>query len=245
MMTIQDIVKKRIMILDGAMGTMIQDYHLTEADFRGTRYKDKPGQMKGNNDMLNLTCPDVIREIHRKYLEAGADIIETNTFSSQRISQADYHLQDDCVEMVRVGTRLAREEADNFSTPEKPRFVAGSIGPTNKTCSLSPDVSNPAARAMTYDELYNAYCEQITPMVEEGADLLLIETIFDTLSAKCAIDAANKVMGEQGRKLPIMLSVTVSDLAGRTLSGQTLDAFLASVSEYDIFSVGLNCSFGA
>lgn len=245
MMTIQDIVKKRIMILDGAMGTMIQDYHLTEADFRGTRYKDKPGQMKGNNDMLNLTRPDVIREIHRKYLEAGADIIETNTFSSQRISQADYHLQDDCVEMVRVGTRMAREEADKFSTPEKPRFVAGSIGPTNKTCSLSPDVSNPAARDMTYDELYNAYCEQITPMVEEGADLLLIETIFDTLNAKCAIDAANKVMGEQGRKLPIMLSVTVSDLAGRTLSGQTLDAFLASVSEYDIFSVGLNCSFGA
>ena len=194
---------------------------------------------------IDKAVAKVVECIKAQSQEVGDDIIETNTFSSQRISQADYHLQDDCVEMVRVGTRMAREEADKFSTPEKPRFVAGSIGPTNKTCSLSPDVSNPAARDMTYDELYNAYCEQITPMVEEGADLLLIETIFDTLNAKCAIDAANKVMGEQGRKLPIMLSVTVSDLAGRTLSGQTLDAFLASVSEYDIFSVGLNCSFGA
>lgn len=244
-MTIQDIAKKRILILDGAMGTMIQDYHLTEEDFRGQRFLHLPGQMKGNNDVLNLTRPDVIREIHRKYLDAGADIIETNTFSSQRISQADYHLQEHCEEMVRIGTRMAREEADRFSTPDKPRFVAGSIGPTNKTCSISPDVSNPAARDMTYDDLCDAYCEQIRPMVEEGADLLLIETIFDTLNAKCAIGAANKVMEQLGRKVPIMLSVTVSDLAGRTLSGQTLDAFLASVSEYDIFSVGLNCSFGA
>lgn len=245
MTTIQDIIKQRILILDGAMGTMIQDYHLTEDDFRGERYRHLPGQMKGNNDMLSLTRPDVIREIHRRYLEAGADIIETNTFSSQRISQADYHLQADSAEMAREGARLAREEADRMSTPEWPRFVAGSVGPTNKTCSLSPDVSNPAAREMTYDELCDAYCEQIGALVEGGVDLVLIETIFDTLNAKCAIDAATRVMQRTGRHLPIMLSVTVSDLAGRTLSGQTLDAFLASVSEYDIFSVGLNCSFGA
>ncbi len=245
MKTIQDIVKERILILDGAMGTMIQGYHLTEQDFRGNRFADTPGQMKGNNDVLNLTRPDVIRDIHRRYLEAGADMIETNTFSSQRISQADYHLQADSAEMARMGARLAREEADKFSTEEKPRFVAGSVGPTNKTCSMSPDVSNPAARDLTYDDLFAAYCEQIFPLVDEGVDTILIETIFDTLNAKCAIDAANQVMRNAGRKVPIMLSVTVSDLAGRTLSGQTLDAFLATVSEYDIFSVGLNCSFGA
>ncbi len=245
MKTIHDVVRERILILDGAMGTMIQGYHLTEEDFRGDRYVDIPGQMKGNNDMLNLTRPDVIRDIHRRYLEAGADMIETNTFSSQRISQADYHLQADSAEMARIGARLAREEADKFSSEEKPRFVAGSVGPTNKTCSISPDVSDPAARDMTYDDLYNAYYEQIYPLIDEGVDAILIETIFDTLNAKCAIDASNKVMEDMGRRVPIMLSVTVSDLAGRTLSGQTLDAFLASVSEYDIFSVGLNCSFGA
>lgn len=245
MKSIQDIIRERILILDGAMGTMIQGYHLTEQDFRGKRYADMPGQMKGNNDVLNLTQPDVIRDIHRRYLEAGADLIETNTFSSQRISQADYHLQADSAEMARVGARLARMEADRYSTEEKPRFVAGSVGPTNKTCSMSPDVSNPAARDMTYDELYDAYYEQILPLVDEGVDTILIETIFDTLNAKCAIDASNQVMQDIHRKVPIMLSVTVSDLAGRTLSGQTLDAFLASVSEYDIFSVGLNCSFGA
>ena len=227
------------------MGTMIQGYHLTEQDFRGKRYADMPGQMKGNNDVLNLTRPDVIRDIHRRYLEAGADLIETNTFSSQRISQADYHLQADSAEMARIGARLARMEADRYSTEEKPRFVAGSVGPTNKTCSMSPDVSNPAVRDMTYDDLYGAYYEQILPLVDEGVDTILIETIFDTLNAKCAIDASNQVMQDIHRKVPIMLSVTVSDLAGRTLSGQTLDAFLASISEYDIFSVGLNCSFGA
>lgn len=245
MKTIRDIVKERILILDGAMGTMIQGYHLTEADFRGERYAGMPGQMKGNNDMLNLTRPDVIREIHRRYLVAGADIIETNTFSSQRISQADYHLQADSADMARAGARLACEEARKFTTEDRPRFVAGSVGPTNKTCSMSPDVSNPAARDLTYDELYEAYYEQILPLVEGGVDAILIETIFDTLNAKCAIDVSNKVMRDVGRQLPIMLSVTVSDLAGRTLSGQTLDAFLASVSEYDVFSVGLNCSFGA
>lgn len=245
MKSIQDIIRERILILDGAMGTMIQEYHLTEQDFRGKRYADMPGQMKGNNDVLNLTRPDVIRDIHRRYLEAGADLIETNTFSSQRISQADYHLQADSAEMARIGARLARMEADRYSTEEKPRFVAGSVGPTNKTCSMSPDVSNPAVRDMTYDDLYGAYYEQILPLVDEGVDTILIETIFDTLNAKCAIDASNQVMRDIHRKVPIMLSVTVSDLAGRTLSGQTLDAFLASISEYDIFSVGLNCSFGA
>lgn len=242
---IEDIVRERIMILDGAMGTMVQGYGLTEADFRGERFKDAPGQMKGNNDMLCLTRPDVILDIHRRYLRAGADIIETNTFSSQRVSQADYHLEDSARDMALAGARLARKAADEFSTPDWPRFVAGSVGPTNKTCSMSPDVTNPAARDLTYDELYADYVEQIDALVEGGVDAILIETIFDSLNAECAVDAAQHVMQERGVRLPIMLSVTVSDLAGRTLSGQTLDAFLGSISGYDIFSVGLNCSFGA
>ena len=233
------------MILDGAMGTVIQRYHLTESDFRGQRFCDVKGQMKGNNDMLCLTRPDVIEDIHRRYLQAGADIISTNTFSSQRISQADYHLEEVAREMAYEGARIARRVADAFSTPEKPRFVAGSIGPTNKTCSMSPDVSNPAARDMTYDELYAAYCEQVDGLIAGGVDAFLIETIFDTLNAKVAIDAAMTMMRKHDVELPIMLSVTVSDLAGRTLSGQTLEAFLASISSYPIFSVGLNCSFGA
>jgi len=227
------------------MGTKIQTYGLSEEDFRGDRFLHIPGQLKGNNDLLSITRPDVIADIHRKYLEAGADIIATNTFSSQRISQADYHLEDAAGEIALAGARIARKVADEFSTPEKPRFVAGSIGPTNKTCSMSPDVSNPAARELTYDELLSAYKEQIEALVEGGVDTLLIETIFDTLNAKVAIDAAMQIMEEQGKELPIMLSVTVSDLAGRTLSGQTLEAFLASVQSYPIFSVGLNCSFGA
>lgn len=244
-MKIEDIVRKKIMILDGAMGTMIQGYGLTEEDFRGDRFKDAPGQMKGNNDMLCLTRPDVILDIHRRYLKAGADIIETNTFSSQRVSEADYHLEDYARDMALAGARLARQAADEFSTPDWPRFVAGSVGPTNKTCSMSPDVTNPAARDLTYDELYKDYVEQIDALVEGGVDAVLIETIFDSLNAECAIDAAQYVMRQRGVKLPVMLSVTVSDLAGRTLSGQTLDAFLGSVSSYDVFSVGLNCSFGA
>ena len=227
------------------MGTKIQTYGLSEEDFRGDRFLDIPGQLKGNNDLLSITRPDVIADIHRKYLEAGADMIATNTFSSQRISQADYHLENAAGEIALAGARIARKVADEFSTPEKPRFVAGSIGPTNKTCSMSPDVSNPAARELTYDELFGAYKEQIEALIEGGVDTLLIETIFDTLNAKVAIDAAMQVMEEQGKELPIMLSVTVSDLAGRTLSGQTLEAFLASVQSYPIFSVGLNCSFGA
>ena len=244
-MDIREIVKERILILDGAMGTMIQKYALTEEDFRGCRFANAETQMKGNNDMLNITCQHVIEDIHRKYLEAGADIISTNTFSSQRISQADYKLEDYSREMAFEGARIAKRMAQKYSTIEKPRFVAGSVGPTNKTCSMSPDVTNPAKRDVTYDEMAAAYKEQMEGLIDGGADLILIETIFDTLNAKAAIDSAMAVMDAKGRQLPIMLSVTVSDLAGRTLSGQTLDAFMASVSSYPIFSIGLNCSFGA
>ena len=226
---LKDIIKERVLILDGAMGTMIGAVL---------------GKV-GNSDELNLTQPEIVREIHRKYLDAGADIITTNTFSSQRISQSDYHLEDKAWTMAYEGAKMARQEADKYSTDEKPRFVAGSIGPTNKTLSMSPDVSNPARRDITYDELLEAYMEQADGLMEGGVDTLLIETIFDSLNAKCAIDACMRVMTERGVELPIMLSVTVSDLAGRTLSGQTLDAFLASVSTYPIFSIGLNCSFGA
>lgn len=242
---LNDIIKERILVLDGAMGTMIQQYGLTEEDFRGQRFRDTAGMMKGNNDVLNITRPDVIEDIHRKYLEAGADIITTNTFSSQRISEADYHLENVCREMALEGARIARRAADAYSTEERPRFVAGSVGPTNRTCSMSPDVSDPAARDLTYDDLFDAYAEQMDALIEGGVDALLIETIFDTLNSKAAVDAAMEAMHRRGVELPIMLSVTVSDLAGRTLSGQTLDAFLASMSTYPIFSVGLNCSFGA
>jgi 5-methyltetrahydrofolate--homocysteine methyltransferase len=257
---LNDIIKERVLILDGAMGTKIQSYGLGEADFRGERNLSNPItqiipnilktlspqiQLKGNNDVLSITRPDVIADIHRAYLAVGADIITTNTFSSQRISQADYHLEYLAYEMALESARIARRVADEFSTEEKPRFVAGSVGPTNKTCSMSPDVSDPAARDLDYDTLLVAYDEQMDALIEGGVDALLIETIFDSLNAKAAIDAAMRVMERRHCELPIMLSVTVSDLAGRTLSGQTLEAFLASVSTYPIFSIGLNCSFGA
>ena len=247
MATLKQIINERVLILDGAMGTMIQRYNLSEQDFRGERFAGIPGQMKGNNDLLCLTRPDVIKDIHRKYLEAGADIIETNTFNAQRISMADYHMQDLCREINLAAARLARELADEYTAkpPYKPRFVAGSVGPTNKTCSMSPDVNNPALRALTYDELATAYQEQMEALLEGGVDALLIETIFDSLNAKAAIYAAETAMKKIGREVPLMLSVTVSDIAGRTLSGQTLDAFLASVQHAPIFSIGLNCSFGA
>ena len=243
----QQLINERILVLDGAMGTMIQQYNLSEADFRGERFKDLPGLLKGNNDMLCLTRPDVIEEIHRKYLEVGADIIETNTFNATAVSMADYHMQAYCREINLAAARLARKIADEYTarTPEKPRFVAGSVGPTNKTCSMSPDVNNPAFRALTFDELSEAYREQMEALLEGGVDAILIETIFDTLNAKAAVLAAETAMQNLGRKVPLMLSVTVSDVAGRTLSGQTLDAFLASVQHADIFSIGLNCSFGA
>ena len=244
-MTIQELAKQKILILDGAMGTMIQEYGLSEDDFRNDCIAHIEGQIKGNNDVLNITRPDVIFDIHRRYLEAGADLIETNTFSSQRISQADYHLEDLSFEMAYEGARIARRAADKYATPDKPRFVLGSVGPTNKTCSMSPDVSDPSARDLDYDSLYAAYYEQIEALIKGGVDAILIETIFDTLNAKVAIDAGLHVMEDLSKQVIIMLSVTISDLAGRTLSGQTLDAFLASISSYPIFSVGLNCSFGA
>ncbi len=244
-MTIRDSIKERILILDGAMGTMIQGYKLTEMDFRGNLELLQMLNYQGNNDMLNLTRPDIIENIHRRYLKAGADIISTNTFSAQRISQADYHMEDFSYDIALQGAKLARKCADEYSTTNKPRFVAGSIGPTNKTCSMSPDVSDPAKRDLTYDTLFNAYSEQVEAMIKGGIDAILIETIFDTLNAKVAIDASLSEMRKLGIDLPIMLSVTITDLSGRTLSGQTLEAFLASISSYPIFSVGLNCSFGA
>ncbi len=229
MSRLEDLAKQRILILDGAMGTMIGE---------------KMGKV-GNSDELNLTHPDVIAGIHRQYLEVGADIITTNTFSAQRISQADYHMEEQARQMALAGARIARQCADEFASPDKPRFVAGSIGPTNKTCSMSPDVSNPALRELDYDTLFDAYYEEADALIEGGVDALLIETVFDTLTAKVAIDASLHAMHRRGREVPLMVSMTVSDLAGRTLSGQTLDAFLASMSPYPLFSVGLNCSFGA
>ena len=244
-MKLRDNIKDRILILDGAMGTMIQGYNLTEKDFRGNLELLQMLNYQGNNDMLNLSRPDIIEDIHRRYLEVGADIISTNTFSAQRISQADYHMESFSRDIAFAGAKLARKCADEYSTADKPRFVAGSIGPTNKTCSMSPDVSDPAKRDLTYDALFDAYSEQVAAMIEGGIDAVLIETIFDTLNAKVAIDASLSEMKKAGIDLPIMLSVTITDLSGRTLSGQTLDAFLASISSYPIFSVGLNCSFGA
>jgi len=244
-MKLRDNIKDRILILDGAMGTMIQGYHLTEKDFRGNLELLQMLNYQGNNDMLNLSRPDIIEDIHRRYLEVGADIISTNTFSAQRVSQADYHMESFSRDIAYAGAKLARKCADEYSTADKPRYVAGSIGPTNKTCSMSPDVSDPAKRDLTYDTLFDAYSEQVAAMIGGGIDAVLIETIFDTLNAKVAIDASLSEMKKAGVDLPIMLSVTITDLSGRTLSGQTLDAFLASVSSYPIFSVGLNCSFGA
>ena len=245
-----DVIRERILILDGAMGSLIQEYNLKECDFIDGIGRFCPSladlpPMKGNNDVLNLTRPDVIADIHERYLKAGADIITTNTFNAQRISQHDYYLEPLVKAINKEGARLARTVADRYSTPEHPRFVAGSIGPTNRTCSMSPDVSDPARRELSYDQLLVAYSEQIEGLIEGGVDVLLIETIFDSLNAKAAIHAALQVMEKLHCQLPVMLSVTISDAAGRTLSGQTLDAFLASVSTYPIFSIGLNCSFGA
>ena len=244
---LRELIKERILVLDGAMGTMIQSYNLTEDDFRGTLFQEVKGQLKGNNDLLCLTRPDVIEDIHRKYLEAGADIIETNSFNASAVSMMDYHVEDFCREINLQAAKLARRMADRYTemTPDKPRFVAGSVGPTNKTCSMSSDVNNPGSRDLTFDALFEAYCEQMEALLEGGVDALLIETIFDTLNAKAAIAAAEHAMVMVGRRVPLMLSATVSDVAGRTLSGQTLDAFLASVQHAELFSVGLNCSFGA
>jgi 5-methyltetrahydrofolate--homocysteine methyltransferase len=248
MKRIQDCLKERILIIDGAMGTMIQRHKLEENDYRGDRFKDWHKDLKGNNDLLSLTQPQIIEGIHKEYLAAGADIIETNTFSSTFIAQADYDMQELAYELNLASAKVARKAADEFTAkdPAKPRFVAGAIGPLNKTLSLSPDVNNPGFRAVTFDEVANAYYEQIKGLVEGGVDLLLIETIFDTLNAKGAIYAAKKYFRDTKQKeLPIMISGTITDASGRTLSGQTLEAFYISISHAKPLSVGLNCALGA
>lgn len=253
MKTIRECLQERILIIDGAMGTMIQRYKLEEADYRGDRFTNWHCDVKGNNDLLSITQPQIIEEIHKQYLEAGADIIETNTFSSTVIAQADYDMQEVAYEMNVASARVARKAADEYTAknPDKPRFVAGAIGPMNKTLSLSPDVNNPGYRAVHFDEVANAYYDQIKGLVEGGADLLLIETIFDTLNAKAAIYAAKKFFRDTtGRDdgdgtLPIMISGTITDASGRTLSGQTLEAFYISVSHANPLSIGLNCALGA
>ena len=244
-MTIKEALKDRILVLDGAMGTMVQRYGLGESDFRGTLLAGHGKQLKGNNDILVLTRPDVIREIHRRYLDAGADIIETSTFNANRISQAEYGCEHLCAEINRRAATMARELADSFSTPGKPRFVVGSVGPTSRTCSISPDVEDPAKRNITFDMLADAYREQMVALIEGGVDALLCETIFDTLNAKAALYAADEACAATGRDVPVMLSFTIADKQGRILSGQTIEAFMASVSNRNLLSVGLNCSFGA
>jgi len=245
---IEKALQERILIIDGAMGTMIQRHKLQEADYRGERFKDWHTDVKGNNDLLSITQPDIIIGIHKQYLEAGADIIETNTFSSTVIAQADYDMQSVAYEMNVASAQCARKAADEYTAkdPAKPRFVAGAIGPLNKTLSLSPDVNNPGYRAVTFDEVAAAYTEQIKGLIEGGVDVLLIETIFDTLNAKAAIYAAKKFFRENKlAELPIMISGTITDASGRTLSGQTLEAFYISVSHANPLSVGLNCALGA
>ena len=235
------------MVLDGAMGTMIQRHVLEEADFRGARFKDHKYLLKGNNDLLSITRPDIIKDIHWQYFEAGADIAETNTFSSTTIAQADYHLESIAYELNVQSAKIAKEVAEEFTkkNPDKPRFVAGAIGPTNRTLSLSPDVNNPGYRAITFDQLKEAYKEQAKGLIDGGADLLLVETIFDTLNAKACLFAIQELFEEIGKELPIMVSGTITDASGRTLSGQTTDAFLISVSHVPLLSVGLNCALGA
>ena len=244
-MELKKALENRILVLDGAMGTMIQQYGLLESDFRGERFTGHPVQLKGNNDLLVLTRPDVIAAIHEKYLMAGADIIETCTFNANRISQSDYECESLCGEINRVAVKIARELADRYSTPEKPRFVVGSVGPTSRTCSMSPDVENPACRTLTFDALVSAYTEQMEALIEGGADALLCETIFDTLNAKAAVYAADEAMKRVGREIPVMLSFTIADCGGRILSGQSIEAFVASVMNRNLLSIGLNCSFGA
>lgn len=247
MNTIHDIVKQRVLVLDGATGTMIQRYRLTEKDFRGERFKNHPCDLKGNNDLLSITRPDVCKEIHRQFLEAGADIIETNSFNSTSVSQADYQMTHLVQEINIAAAKNAREMADEFTKKNlsKPRFVAGSMGPTNKTASLSPDVNDPSFRAISYDELANAYEEQAEALIDGGVDVLLVETVFDTLNAKAALFGIERMQKRKGTNVPVMVSVTVVDMSGRTLSGQTLSAFLISIAHANIFSIGLNCSFGA
>lgn len=247
MNNINEAIQKRILILDGAMGTMLQLYDFTEDDFRGDRFKDYPSSLKGNNDLLSLTQPQAIADIHRKYFEAGADIVETNTFSGTTIAMADYNMEDLVYELNYESAKIAKEVANEFSkkNPDKPRFVAGSIGPTNRTASLSPDVNKPEYRAVTFDELRLAYKQQVEALIDGGVDLLLVETIFDTLNAKAALFAIDEVKEDRNIDIPIMVSGTITDASGRTLSGQTVEAFLTSISHISLLSVGFNCALGA
>lgn len=240
-------VKKKILVLDGAMGTMIQKHNLTEEDFRINWFENHKSPLKGNNDLLSLTRPDIIKSIHKEYLEAGADIIETNTFSGTSIAQADYGLEKYAYEINLYGAKIAKEIAEEITnkTPNKPRFVAGSIGPTNRTASISPDVNNPAFRNVSFDELVLAYKEQTKGLIDGGVDLLLVETIFDTLNAKAALFAIQSVYEEVNKELPIMVSGTITDASGRTLTGQTTEAFHISMQHMPLFSIGLNCALGA
>ncbi len=247
MSKIHKALNERILILDGAMGTMLQRHNFTEEDFRGERFKDFPHPLKGNNDLLSISQPDAVKQVHRLYFEAGADIVETNTFSGTTIGMADYHLEDLVYELNYESARLAREAADEFtaSNPEKPRFVAGSIGPTNRTASMSPDVNDPGFRAVTFDDLLIAYKQQAKALIDGGCDILLVETIFDTLNAKAALFAIEEVKEEMGIDIPVMVSGTITDASGRTLSGQTVEAFLISISHIPLLSVGFNCALGA
>ncbi len=240
-------IQKRILVLDGAMGTMLQQYNFTEEDFRGERFKEYPTPLKGNNDLLSITQPEAIAEIHGKYFEAGADIIETNTFSGTSIAMADYQMEDLVYELNFESAKIAKKVAEEFTkqNPDKPRFVAGSIGPTNKTASLSPDVNRPEFRAITFEELRKAYKEQVEALIDGGVDVLLVETIFDTLNAKAALFAIEEVKEERKIDIPIMVSGTITDASGRTLSGQTVEAFLTSISHIPLLSVGFNCALGA
>ena len=242
---LRDLLARRILILDGAMGTMIQRHNLAEADFRGSRFADHPVDLKGNNELLQLVRPDVIRTIHEQYLAAGADLIETNTFGATSIAQEDYGLAHLAREMNVAAARIAREQADRFSTPDKPRFVAGALGPTPRTASISPDVNDPGARNVSFEQLRAAYREQAEGLLEGGCDLFLVETIFDTLNAKAAIFALDELMEQSGERLPVILSGTVTDASGRILSGQTVEAFWHSVRHARPLAVGLNCALGA
>jgi len=246
-MTIWEAIKERILVLDGAMGTMLQAYKFTEDDFRGERFKDFHVPLQGNNDLLSITQPKAIKEVHAKYFEAGADIVETNTFSGTTIAMADYELEDLVYELNFQSAKLAKEVADEFTAkePHKPRFVAGSMGPTNRTASMSPDVNDPGFRAVTFDELRIAYKQQTEALLDGGCDMLLVETVFDTLNAKAALFAIEEVKEERSIEVPVMLSGTITDASGRTLSGQTAEAFLISVSHIPLLSVGFNCALGA
>lgn len=246
-MTIYEELKKRILVLDGAMGTMLQRYKFSEEDFRGVRFRDFPVALKGNNDLLSITQPEAVKAIHRAYLEVGADIIETNTFSSTRIAMADYQMEEWVYELNYRSAKIAKDVAQEFTVenPQKPRYVAGTLGPTNRTASMSPDVNDPSYRAVTFDELRIAYREQISALLDGGVDILLVETVFDTLNAKAALFAIEEIKEERQIDIPVMVSGTITDASGRTLSGQTAEAFLISVSHIPLLSIGFNCALGA